>query len=173
MKNSGLHEYVLDANAFYAGLPLTAFAKSYTTSLIFNEVQHLKSSYSLLEALVEADNLRILDPDEKSLRIVKKVITSSGDSSKLSAADISVIALAHQLKKTLISDDFAVGNAAMLLGISTKTLGTKGIRHVRKWISYCYSCGRAYGPSTRECLLCGNRLKRRFKKLYNIRPQNH
>ncbi|MDQ3840614.1 MAG: nucleotide-binding protein [Thermoproteota archaeon] len=168
MKNSDLDEYVLDANAFYAGLPFTAFARSYTTTLIINEVRHLKSSYSPMEALLEADKLRVVDPNEKSIKTVKRVIARSGDYLKLSAADTSVIALAYQLGITLISDDFAVENAAMLLGISIQALSTEGIRHVRKWISYCYSCGRAYGPKTRECLLCGNRLKRRFKRLYNV-----
>lgn len=167
MKNSDLNEYVLDASAFYAGLPFTTITKSFTTTLVFNEVRHLKGSYSLLDTIAEAGKLRIVDPNEESVREVKSVTTNSGDSLKLSEADISVLALAHQMKKTLISDDFAVENTAMLLGISIKALGTKGIRHVRKWILYCYSCGRAYGPRTNECLICGNRLKRRFKKLYS------
>ena len=167
MKNSDSNEYILDANAFYVGLPLTTFTKSYTTILVFNEVRHLKGSYSLLDTLVEAGKLRIVDPDEESIKEVNRVIRNSGDSSKLSAADISVLALAYQLRKTLISDDYAVENTAILLGISIKPLGTKGIRHVRKWISYCHTCGRGYGPNTHQCLICGNRLKRRFKKLYN------
>ena len=167
MRNSDSNEYVLDANAFYIGLPFMTFTRSYTTTLVFYEVRHLKGSYSLLDTLVEADKLRIVDPEEESIKEVNRVITNSGDSSKLSAADISVLALAYQLRKTLISDDFAVENTAILLGISIKPLGTKGIRHVRKWVSYCLTCGRGYGPSTQECLICGNRLKRRFKKLHH------
>jgi endoribonuclease Nob1 len=167
LKSSGSNEYVLDASAFYAGLPFTTITKSYTTTLVFNEVRHLKSSYSLLDTIVETGKLRVVDPNEESVSEVKNVMANSGDSLKLSEADISVLALAHQMKKTLISDDYAVENTAMLLGISIKALGTKGIRNVRKWILYCYSCGRAYGPRTNECLICGNRLRRRFKKLYS------
>jgi UPF0271 protein len=90
---------------------------------------------------VETDNLRIVDPDEKYVNAVYGVTIKSGDSIKLSKADISVLALACQLNKTLISDDFAVENAARLLRISIMPLGTKGIKYTRKWISFC----RTYG----------------------------
>jgi UPF0271 protein len=125
----------------------------------------LKGSYSLLEILVEADNLRIVDPDEKYANQVYNVTIQSGDYSKLSKADISVLALAYQLDKTLISDDFAVENTAKLLGISIMPLVTKGIKHIRKWISFCGTCGKGYGPNITECSICGNRLKRRSKRL--------
>jgi UPF0271 protein len=125
----------------------------------------LRGSYSLLEILVEADNLRIVDPDEKYANKVYSVTIQSGDYSKLSKADISVLALAYQLGKTLISDDFAVENTAKLLGISIMPLVTKGIKHIRKWISFCGTCGKGYGPNITECSICGNRLKRRSKRL--------
>ena len=165
MKSLGLSEYVLDANAFYLGLSFLSFTKSYTTSLIFAEVRHLKSSYSLLETLVETDNLRIVDPDEKYVNAVYGVTIKSGDSIKLSKADISVLALAYQLNKTLISDDFSVENAARLLRISIMPLGTKGIKYTRKWISFCRTCGMGYGSYLKDCLICGNKLKRRFKRV--------
>lgn len=165
MKSSGSYKYVLDANAFYAGLSFLSSTKCYTTSLVFEEVRHLKGSYSLLEILVEADNLRIVDPDEKYANEVYSVTIQSGDYSKLSKADISVLALAYQLGKTLISDDFAVENTAKLLGISIMPLVTKGIKHIRKWISFCGTCGKGYGPNITECSICGNRLKRRSKRL--------
>ncbi len=165
MKSLGLSEYVLDANAFYLGLSFLSFTKSYTTSLVFAEVRHLKGSYSLLETLVETDNLRIVDPDEKYVNAVYGVTIKSGDSMKLSKADISVLALAYQLNKTLISDDFAVENAARLLRISIMPLGTKGINYTRKWISFCRTCGMGYGSYLKDCLICGNKLKRRFKRV--------
>jgi endoribonuclease Nob1 len=168
LKSSGSYKYVLDANAFYAGLPFLSSTKCYTTSLVFEEVRHLKGSYSLLEILVEADNLRIVDPDEKYANEVYSVTIQSGDYSKLSKADISVLALAYQLGKTLISDDFAVENTAKLLGISIRPLTTKGIKHTRKWISFCWTCGKGYGPNITECLICGNRLKRRSKRLQHF-----
>jgi UPF0271 protein len=164
LKSLGSYEYVLDANAFYLGLSFLAFTKSYTTSLVFDEVRHLKGSYSLLETLVETDNLMIVNPDEVYISRVRAVAIKSGDSVRLSKSDISVLALAYQLKKPLISDDFSVENTAKLLRISILPLGTSGIKHIRKWISYCRTCGKCYGSYFTECLICGNKLKRRFKR---------
>lgn len=165
MKSSGSYEYVLDATAFYLGLSFLSFTKSYTTSLVFDEVRHLKSSYSLLETLVETENLIIIDPDEKYVSRVLAVAIKSGDTVRLSRSDISVLALAYQLKKPLISDDFSVANIAWLLRISIMPLGTSGIKYIRKWISYCRTCGKGYASNATECLICGNKLKRRFKRI--------
>jgi UPF0271 protein len=162
------YEYVLDATAFYLGLSFLSFTKSYTTSLVFDEVRHLKRSYSLLDTLVETRNLIIIDPDEKYVRRVLAVATKSGHTVRLSNSDISVLALAYQLKKPLISDDFSVENIARLLSISIMPLGTIGIKYTRKWISYCRTCGKGYSTSTTECLICGNKLKRRFKRIVLI-----
>jgi UPF0271 protein len=118
-----------------------------------------------LETLAETSNLRIVDPDEKYINAVYGVTIKSGDSMKLSKSDISVLALAYQLNKTLVSDDFAVENVARLLRISIMPLGTKGIKHTRKWISFCRTCGKGYGSSLTDCLICGNKLKRRFKRV--------
>jgi endoribonuclease Nob1 len=163
LKSLGSYEYVLDSTAFYLGLSFLSFTKSYTTSLVFGEVRHLKSSYSLLETLVETGHLIIVDPDEEHVTRVLAVAIKSGDTVKLSKSDLSVLALAYQLKKPLISDDFSVENIAGLLGISLLPIGTSGIKYTRKWISYCRTCGKGYDSYFTECLICGNKLKRRFK----------
>ena len=168
MKSLGSYEYVLDATAFYLGLSFLSFTKSYTTSLVFDEVRHLKRSYSLLDTLVETRNLIIIDPDEKYVRRVLAVATKSGHTVRLSNSDISVLALAYQLKKPLISDDFSVENIARLLSISIMPLGSIGIKYTWKWISYCRTCGKGYGTNNTECLICGNKLKRRFKRIVLI-----
>ncbi|MFZ0514325.1 MAG: hypothetical protein WAM14_22165, partial [Candidatus Nitrosopolaris sp.] len=72
-------------------------------------------------------------------------------------------ALALQLRKTLISDDFAVGNVATFLKIPVKTLAFKGISELRAWVSFCKACGRAYESHISVCRICGSRLRQRFK----------
>lgn len=168
MPNWDSPEYILDANAFYIGIPFLSSARCYTTNLVFDEVKHLKKSYSILEALVDTGNLKIIEPTIQFLKKVNDAAKKSGDSMKLSPADLSVLALACQLNKTLISDDYAVENVARILNISFKAITVKGIKNVRKWISFCSSCGKAYSPDIRECLICGNKLTRRFKKLQRI-----
>jgi endoribonuclease Nob1 len=164
LQNSDSNAVVLDASAFYAGVPFLSSSKCYTTNLIFTEVKHIKKSYSALESLIDAGNLKIMEPEKSFLKKVTNIAQKTGDYSRLSSADISIIALATQLKITLISDDYAVQNTATLLGVHTKSIGTKGITKVGKWIAICYVCHKSYSPNIMECVLCGNKLRRRLKK---------
>jgi UPF0271 protein len=158
-------EFVLDASAFYAGTPFLYSSTCYTTNLVLKEVIHIKKSYSALESLIDAGNLKIIDPEEQFLKKIIKIARKTGDFSKLSSADLSILSLALQLKATLISDDYAIINIAILLRIPIKTIATKGITKVRKWVTFCKACGKAYSPDISECMLCGNKLRRRFKIL--------
>jgi UPF0271 protein len=164
LPNLDSKEFVLDANAFYAGFPFLSYLRCYTTNLVFSEVKHIKRSYSALEALIDAGNLKVMDPKEQFLKKVIAVAKTTGDALKLSSSDLSILALAFQLKITLISDDYAVENIGTILKIPIKSIGTKGITEVRKWISFCNECGKAYNPNLSECMICGNKLSRRFKK---------
>jgi endoribonuclease Nob1 len=165
LRNLDFSEFVLDASAFYAGTPFLSSSTCYTTNLVLKEVIHIKKSYSALESLIDAGNLKIIDPEEQFLKKIIKIARKTGDFSKLSSADLSILSLALQLKATLISDDYAIINIAILLRIPIKTIATKGITKVRKWVTFCKACGKAYSPDISECMLCGNKLKRRFKIL--------
>jgi endoribonuclease Nob1 len=156
-------EFVLDASAFYAGVPFLSNSKCYTTNSVFKEVKHIKRSYGALEALIDAGKLKVIEPEELFLQQVISVAKKTGDFSRCSSADLSILALALQLKTTLISDDYAVGNIAKLLKIPIKSIGNKGITETRKWIAFCRACGKAYESNITECAICGNRLIRRSK----------
>jgi UPF0271 protein len=164
----GFSEFVLDASAFYAGIPFLSSSKCYTTNLVFEEIRHIHKSYSMLEALMDAGNLKLIEPSQSILAEVIRVAKKTGDFSKLSNADLSVLGLALQLKVTLISDDYAVGNVAMVLNIPIKSIGSKGITKIRRWITFCRACGKFYDPNITECVLCGNTLKRMFKKVHTL-----
>lgn len=165
MRNLDSSKFVLDASAFYAGTPFLSSSKCYTTNLVLEEVIHIKKSYSALESLIDAGNLKIIDPEKQFLKIIIEIAIKTGDFPKLSSADLSILSLALQLKVTLISDDYVIENIAMLLRIPFKTMAAKGITKVRKWVTFCNACGKAYSPDTMECTLCGNKLRRRFKIL--------
>ncbi|HET7148416.1 MAG TPA: hypothetical protein VFI73_07955 [Candidatus Nitrosopolaris sp.] len=167
MSNSDFSEFVLDASAFYAGIPFQSSKKCFTTSAVYDEVKHIKRSYSPLEALIDAGNLIIMEPEKTSLNKVIGTAKQTGDRRKLSEADISIIALALQQRKTLISDDYAVGNVATFLKIPVKTLAFNGISELRTWVSYCRACGRSYDSYVCLCRICGSRLRQRFKVVSN------
>jgi endoribonuclease Nob1 len=156
-------KYALDAGAFYTGLVFLSSAYEYwTTQAIFDEVKHIKRSHGAIEALLESNTLQVLNSDRKNIDKVVAAARRTGDYQKLSEADISVIALALQLKIALVTDDYAVANVATTLKIPVKSVASKGITHTRRWIAYCSACAKAFGPNAKECRLCGNRLRRKY-----------
>jgi len=158
-------KYALDAGAFYTGL---VFQSSYasrfcTTEAVFDEIKHIKRSHGAIEALLESNSLQVLTPDKKSIEKVFSAAKRSGDYTRLSEADISIVALALELDTTLITDDYAVANVATTMKIPVKSLASKGITHTRKWIAYCSACGKSFRGDVKECRICGNRLRRKYK----------
>ncbi|MGI0089202.1 MAG: nucleotide-binding protein, partial [Nitrosopumilaceae archaeon] len=89
---------VLDASAFYAGIPFASSEKCYTTSAIFNEIKHIKKNYEAVNALLETKKLDIIDPEIKYTEQVLLKAKDTGDFQNISKEDISVIALCLQLK---------------------------------------------------------------------------
>jgi endoribonuclease Nob1 len=156
--------WAVDAGAFYTGLVFQSSASRYcTTDTVFEEVKHIKKSQGAIEVLLESNSLQILNPDKKSTEKVFSAARRTGDYPRLSEADISIIALALQLEVPLITDDYAVANVATTMKIPVKSLATRGITHTRKWMTYCSACGRTFGATAKECRLCGNALRRKYK----------
>lgn len=158
---------VLDAGAFYAG---TSFQSSdpqlYTTHSVYREVRHIKSQFSALEALRDCGRLAIQDPTQENVGEVLEAAKKTGDSIVLSVADVSIIALALELGALLVTDDQSASNVASSLGIPVRPATSgKEIQEVRKWIYYCSACGKTFRAEQKECLLCGNELKRKYKKV--------
>ena len=156
--------YALDAGAFYSGIVFLSSALRYcTTHAVLDEVKHIKKSHGAIEALIESNTLQIVNSDRESIQKVVAAARETGDYGKLSQADISIIALALHLRIVLVTNDYAVANVATTLKIPVKSVAGKGITQTRRWITYCSACGRAFGPNAKECRLCGNRLRRKYK----------
>ena len=158
--------YVLDAGAFYAGIPfLSSSGKYFTTQAVFNEVRHIKRSHAAIDTLLDSGNLQIVAPSQDEIDQVLITAKMTGDSTRLSKADISILALALGLKKmTLMTNDYAIANVAIIMKIPIKFTSSNGIKETRKWITYCVHCSRSFSPDTKECPLCGNKLRRKYKK---------
>ena len=154
---------VLDATAFYAGIPFSSNDSFMTTSIVYEEIQHIKAKQGALEMLQQTNRLQIRDPSEENIIIVTDVSIKTGDNSTISKQDVSIIALALENDIELITDDFAVTNVAKQLKIRTSSLMTKGIGTVGKWISYCSICGKEFSRQ-KECPICGNKLNRKLIK---------
>ena len=154
---------IYDASAFYAGIPFAAPDEGYTTSLVFDEIKHIKKNYGALDTLLETSRLRILDPEPQNVNKIVDVAKKTGDFQKLSVPDISAIALCYQLEGQLVTDDFSVSNVAKNLKIHVQSIMTKGIKDVGRWIYYCPACAKEFSKIT-ICPICGSKLNRKLLK---------
>jgi len=154
---------ILDASAFYAGVPFRSSEDCYTTSLVYDEIQHIKKNQDVIGTLVETNRLKIREPDEQSTQAAIQAAKKTGDFPQLSKQDISIIALGIETKGQIITDDFAISNVAKNVGLNIAPIMTKGIKDVGKWIHYCPGCKASY-QNGKECLVCGTPLKRKLLK---------
>ena len=154
---------VLDATAFYAGMPFVSNDPFMTTSAVYEEIQHIKKKQGVLEMLQQTNRLQIRDPSEEFISVVRDTADKTGDSVTISKQDVTIIALALENNIELITDDFAVTNVARQLRIQTSSLMTGGINTVGKWISYCSMCGKEF-LKEKECPICGSKLNRKLIK---------
>ena len=154
---------ILDASAFYAGVPFRSSEDCYTTSLVYDEIQHIKKNHDVLGTLLETNRLKIREPYEQSTQAAIKAAKNTGDFPQLSKQDISIIALGIETKGQIITDDFAISNVAKNIGLNIAPIMTKGIKDVGKWIHYWPGCKASY-KNGKECSICGTALKRKLLK---------
>lgn len=154
---------ILDASAFYAGVPFGSAEDCYTTSLVYDEIKHIKKNQDALGTLLETNRLKIREPDKESTAAAVKAARDTGDYQQLSKQDVSIIALCIEVNGEIITDDFAISNVARNLGLKISPIMTQGITDVGKWVHYCPGC-RTNHPSGSECPMCGTQLKRKLLK---------
>jgi UPF0271 protein len=165
---------VLDSTAFYAGVPYTSFATFYTTDLVVKEISHRKRKIVSITDLVETGRLKVYNPSSISVQLVKNAAMRSGDFSRISETDVSVLALAVELKDrcldvTIISDDYSVENLAGILGMKRVSVMTGGIQRVVEWLIFCPGCGKVFQDrGVSACDVCGSALKRKFKTTIDL-----
>ena len=157
--------FIFDSTAFYAGLPFAGTLHGYTTPQVLSEISHGKRGPSV-EGILEAGRLKLEDASVDGLEKARRAASVSGDLRKLSAADLSVIALAVDFKGkmaiTLVSDDYALLNVAKILGLDHASTSMKTEMKLFRWLWYCPGCGKTYRDRAREvCDVCGSELKRK------------
>jgi UPF0271 protein len=111
-------------------------------------------------------NVRVEPP---LLSFKKKVKTKAGitrDSEELSGTDIDILAKALEYSEreetVLVTDDFAMQNTAIHLGIKVMPAGQRKIKDVLIWEKQCIGCKRRF-PEGNECPVCGSEMKKRRK----------
>ena len=119
----------------------------------------IRSRSEVLEALVSAGKVQIVEPSKDARKMVERTAERMGEANALSSADIDALALALQENAILVTDDFHVQNVAEELGIHYEGI-TEKIREKRKYVLKCVNCGKKYPPTYKgkRCRVCGGKL---------------
>ena len=120
--------------------------------------------------LAREGGLRIEMPDPAFLEKVLKEAAATRDNDVLSETDAKVLAKALEYKESavLLTDDFAVQNVAVRLGISVRPAEQEMIRDRIIWQVRCTGCGR-YFTDGDVCPVCGSPMKRKMKHKKPVR----
>lgn len=162
--------WILDATAFirmdFSQLQATPNVLFFTTQSVGLELKDFRSRMNL-DSLRYSGRLKFSNPQDKIIQELKKQIQKVDPQTTLSSTDIEVLALAIQLKGTLISNDLNLQNAAYHFKIPIKVLSGKKIVSPRKWQLKCQGCGKLSNDTFQICPNCGGSLKR-----VQIKPVN-
>ncbi|MBA3046263.1 MAG: nucleic acid-binding protein [Candidatus Thermoplasmatota archaeon] len=148
--------YVLDATAIRSCMPTQDPSQYFTTPGVINEVKRGKVARDLELALEISITVKM--PEPEALKVVMAAASGTGDDGRLSVTDMEILALALELKATIISDDYSVQNVATVLEIPYKT-ALEGIRKVIHWTYRCRGCGRYYEEKQPDCPICGSEVR--------------
>ncbi len=146
---------VLDAGAFLNS-SFFDYGNAITVPQVLDEV---KSKSTVVEALLDAGMVKIVEPSADSVKTVEAAAKKLGEINKLSRTDVLVLALAYETGSELITDDFHVQNVAEDLGIRYTPV-TESIRKKIKWVRRCARCGRKIPENYKgsRCPYCGGKI---------------
>jgi len=104
-------------------------------------------------------NLKVEEASQESIEEVKNAAMKTGDIYKLSDTDIKVLAKAvDEMRKgksvVIVTDDYAIQNVAMKLGIKFEGILHGQISKEFKWVKVCRGCGRKIDNDV--CPVCGS-----------------
>lgn len=148
---------VLDTSFFFGDFP--AEGTLFTVPSVVGELKDIRAKGNFEKWC--ARGLNVQQPGKDSIGRVIAAAERSKDLTVLSGTDRDLLALALDLGAALHTDDFAVQNVALVLGIKTVPILQRKARRVR-WKYRCSGCGR-YADHDGECPVCGAAIKRKLK----------
>jgi UPF0271 protein len=141
-----LHVYVVaDASVFIWGK--RPEGELITVPAVEAELKDIrtKSRLHIFETRVES-------PSSQAKNEARRAAAESGDLKALSPADLEVLALAQQYRAVLATDDYALQNVALHLGLKIEPIGQPRIKRKLKHVQRCRGCGiRFEGEACPDC----------------------
>ncbi|WP_240938915.1 NOB1 family endonuclease [Metallosphaera hakonensis] len=154
---------IFDTAGFLSGLQ-NSFDKVFTTPLVIEEVRDLHSMGTLSFSMI-TNKVIAMEPSPSAMKKVEMVLREINDRS-LTKTDKSVIGLAIDLAPAIVfTDDFAVQNVLMKLGIKFNAVRLgRTAQEIKTFTYVCEGCGRVYKEPKQECPICGGKIKKSVMK---------
>ena len=108
---------------------------------------------------LQISGARIEPPSRDALARARAGAERTGDAAVLSEVDLEILAKALELSARLATDDYALQNAALHLGLQVEPIAMPRIRRIAKRTCRCPGCGRPLEGE--ECPVCGTPAKKR------------
>jgi UPF0271 protein len=141
---------VADSSVFICGKALEG--EVVTVPGVEGELKDIRSRMRL-----QISGARIEAPSAKAM--ARAAARKTGDDAVLSEVDLELLAKALELSAKLATDDYALQNAALHLGIEVETVAQPRIQKIVKRTKRCIGCGRPFEGE--ECPVCGTPAKKR------------
>jgi endoribonuclease Nob1 len=104
-----------------------------------------KSLLAIFEARVES-------PTSQARKAAERAAVETGDLKALSPADLDVLAKALEYRAALATDDYALQNVALHLGLKIEPIGQPRIKRLLKHVQKCQGCGSRFeGEACPDC----------------------
>ena len=152
-----LPKAVLDASFFFGEFP--AEGDLFTVPQVVDELKDIRAKGNFEKWC--ARGLNVQSPAEESRKRVILAARATKDITVISGTDCELLALALDLRADLYTDDFAIQNVALVVGVKTVPILQRKAGRVH-WKYRCSGCGR-YAEQDGECPVCGAAIKRKLK----------
>ncbi len=125
-----------------------------TVPAVEAELKDLKS-----RSLLHIFGTRVERPSSQALKGAQKAASETGDIAVLSAADLDVLAKALEYGAAVATDDYAIQNVALHLGLKIEPIGQPRIRRKLRRVQRCPACGQSFEGEA--CPDCGTPARKR------------
>ena len=104
------------------------------------------------KSLLHIFEARVESPTSQTLKAAQHAATETGDLKALSNADLDVLAKALEYRAVLATDDYALQNVALHLGLKIEPIVQPRIKRLLKHVQRCQGCGRRFeGEACPDC----------------------
>jgi len=141
-----LHVYVVaDASVFIWGK--RPAGELITVPAVEAELKDIRT-----KSLLHIFEAREESPSPQARKAAQHAAAETGDLKALSSADLDVLAKALEYRAVLATDDYALQNVALHLGLKIEPIGQPRIKRLLKHVQRCQGCGSKFeGEACPDC----------------------